>query len=178
MASEVYINIKDLPELTEVNNGDYIIVETSTGTHIINFENFLIPTNNTVISTTVTQNSSSFSSSISQLSSAINSLNSSFVKVGKGTVTIPPNNTRGTATVNIPNKTYTKDNVIIVPANKYAAKNNAYVVSVDNSSLITIEGSFYSTTATLNTVTSAITLTDSYTPASESAIYKVYVLVN
>jgi hypothetical protein len=56
MATEVFINIKDLPELTEVKNGDYIIVETSTGTSIINFENFIIPTSNSIITTTVNQN--------------------------------------------------------------------------------------------------------------------------
>lgn len=74
MATDVYINIKDLPELTEINNGDYIIVETSTGTHIINFENFLLPTANTVISTTVNQNASSFTTSTSNLSTNINDL--------------------------------------------------------------------------------------------------------
>jgi len=68
MASEVYINIKDLPELTEINNGEYIIVETSTGTHIINFENFLLPINNTVITTTVNQNASAFNTSVTDLS--------------------------------------------------------------------------------------------------------------
>jgi hypothetical protein len=53
MANEVFINIKDLPELTEINNGDYIIVETSTGTRILNFENLIIPPENNVLTTTV-----------------------------------------------------------------------------------------------------------------------------
>ena len=56
MANEVFINIKDLPQLTEINNGDYIVVETSTGTHIIDFLNFLIPPANNVLTTTVSDN--------------------------------------------------------------------------------------------------------------------------
>jgi hypothetical protein len=56
MATEVYINIKDLPELSEINNGDYILVETAEGTHTINFENFILPTENTLLTTTVEQN--------------------------------------------------------------------------------------------------------------------------
>jgi hypothetical protein len=53
MANEVFINIKDLPELTEINNGDYIVVETSTGTRILDFENLIIPPENNVLTTTV-----------------------------------------------------------------------------------------------------------------------------
>ena len=56
MANEIFINIKDLPELTEPANGEYLLLETSTGTHIIDFANFIIPTANTVITTTVEQN--------------------------------------------------------------------------------------------------------------------------
>ena len=56
MANEVFINIKDLPQLTEINNGDYIVVETSAGTHIIDFLNFLIPPANNVLTNTVSDN--------------------------------------------------------------------------------------------------------------------------
>jgi hypothetical protein len=53
MATEVFINIKDLPELTQINIGDYIVVETSTGTHILNFENLILPVTNTAITNSV-----------------------------------------------------------------------------------------------------------------------------
>lgn len=53
MATEVFVNIKDLPEITEMNNGEYILVETPTGTHIIDFKNFVLPIDNTIITTTV-----------------------------------------------------------------------------------------------------------------------------
>jgi hypothetical protein len=74
MATEVYINIKDLPELPQINNGDYILVETSTGTHTLNFQNLLLPTQNTVITETVNQNASAFTSYAADLSSNINVL--------------------------------------------------------------------------------------------------------
>jgi hypothetical protein len=56
MANEVFINIKDLPELTEINNGDYIVVETSTGTHILDFINLIIPPANSVLTNIVSDN--------------------------------------------------------------------------------------------------------------------------
>ena len=74
MASEIYINIKDLPELSQINNGDYILVETSTGTHTLNFQNLLLPTENTIITTTVSQNASAFASYVVNLSSDIDLL--------------------------------------------------------------------------------------------------------
>ena len=74
MATDVYINIKDLPELSQINNGDYILVETSTGTHTLNFQNLLLPTENTVITTTVNQNASAFASYVVNLSSDIDLL--------------------------------------------------------------------------------------------------------
>jgi hypothetical protein len=68
MATEVYINIKDLPELSEINNGDYILVETAEGTHTINFENFILPTENTLLTTTVEQNAITLKESVSAIS--------------------------------------------------------------------------------------------------------------
>lgn len=77
MATEVYINIKDLPELSEINNGDYILVETAEGTHTINFENFILPTENTLLTTTVEQNAITLreaTSAISILSTKVDGL--------------------------------------------------------------------------------------------------------
>lgn len=56
MATDVFVNIKDLPEITEISNGEYVIVETPTGTHIIDFKNFVLPPDNTVITTAVSAN--------------------------------------------------------------------------------------------------------------------------
>ncbi len=41
------VNIKDLPVVTDINNGDFLIVETSLGTSIMDFRNFLITPENT-----------------------------------------------------------------------------------------------------------------------------------
>jgi hypothetical protein len=169
MASEVYINIKDLPELSQINNGDYIIVETSTGTHILNFENFLVPTTNTVITTTVNQNASAFVTSSTNLSTAINSISSfstdistnlnvlstsfttyqtsltgvSNLKIGKNQIIIRTGDYSASKNINLAGTTYSTDNILITPANKYAALYPAYVDSFDfNTGLITIKGTF------------------------------------
>jgi hypothetical protein len=58
-------NIKDLPQLEEVVNGDFLIVENEIGTHIVNFENFILGPENV-----------SFYSQIANLSSNLISLSS------------------------------------------------------------------------------------------------------
>lgn len=67
MATEIYVNIKDLPVLSEISNGDYILVETSTGTHTIDFQDFLIPTENTVLTTIVEQNATALATTTTNL---------------------------------------------------------------------------------------------------------------
>ena len=218
MASEVYINIKDLPELTQINNGDYIIVETSTGTHILNFENLLIPTTNTVITTTVTQNASAFTTSSTNLSTTINSLSvtssnisdnlntlsSSFatyqtsltgisnLNIGKNQIIIKSGDYTASKIIKLSNTTYSTDNILITPANKYAALYPAYVDSFDfNTGLITIRGTFnnktisYTNTNTstlsvnntdLNNVLNTLTLSTVFNAAQEDAVYNVYVI--
>ena len=36
------VNIKDLPVVTDINNGDFFIVETPQGTNVLDFKNFII----------------------------------------------------------------------------------------------------------------------------------------
>lgn len=77
MATEVFLNIKDLPESTQPNNGDYFLIETATGTQLLNFQNLTIPSANTVITTTVEQNSTAIytnTTTIGILSTAISDL--------------------------------------------------------------------------------------------------------
>jgi hypothetical protein len=192
MASEVYINIKDLPELSQINNGDYIIVETSTGTHILNFENLLLPTANTVITTTVNQNASAFTTSSVNLSTAINlissfstdtatnlnTLSSSFttyqtslsgisnLNIGKNQILIKSGDYTASKIISLVGTTYSTDNILITPANKYAALYPAYVDAFDfNTGLITIRGTFNNKTIVYNSgnigITSSATSTDS-----------------
>lgn len=46
IGNNIYVNIKELPSVEEVQPGDYLIVETDTGTHICDFANFILPPEN------------------------------------------------------------------------------------------------------------------------------------
>lgn len=65
-----YLNIKELPEINDVISGDFMIIETSTGTSIIDYQNFLITLDNTTFGDQVVQNSTD----ILTLSSSFNTL--------------------------------------------------------------------------------------------------------
>lgn len=43
----IYVNIKELPQLDQVQPGDLLIVETDTGTSVIDVNNFILPPENT-----------------------------------------------------------------------------------------------------------------------------------
>jgi hypothetical protein len=136
MAKEVFVNIKDLPEITDLAAGQYIILETPTGTQIIDFENFILPPANTTITTSVSQqadsiallntkydilsstvdtNTSSLSDSITTnyntLSTQINTLSGKIdllnpLYIGKCTITIPATNSSGSNRI-VPDPTST-----------------------------------------------------------------------
>lgn len=205
MASEVYINIKDLPELTEINNGEYILVETSTGTHIINFENFLLPTNNTVITTTVNQNASSFatyvtdlsanisstSSTIDNLSTNLNVLSTSYstfkdtlssasnLHIAKAQIIIRGGANQGSGVLPIKiGETYSLTDILISPANFYATKYNAYPSSFNTGNgMITLQGARTTPLLTIDFALSSATVTTTdVTVAEEDAVYNVFVI--
>lgn len=208
MATEVYINIKDLPELSQINNGDYILVETSTGTHTLNFENLLLPIENTVITTTVNQNASAFNSYFSNLSSNLESLftgndtissnleilstkqettyqnisnmvsSVSGIKIKNDTATIKQGDYSTSIVINI-GVAFDSENILITPQNKYAALYPAYIDSVDPATnLISIKGTFNTQIASFNTALSTVSLNTSYIAAEEDAIYNVFVIKN
>jgi hypothetical protein len=200
MANEIFINIKDLPEITEPSNGEYLLIETSTGTHIIDFANFIIPTANTVITTTVEQNttailnlSSAYTSGDDSLSASIDSTNTKLetlsastlelsstvgtfqnVYIGKTQITIPFG---GSQSSNILSPLSTSVNLlasdlIITPANQYATKQSAYVTTIDNG-VVTIKGGFYKQYATISALSSKTLITSEEGLAEEAAIYNV-----
>ena len=188
MATEVFINIKDLPEVTEISNGDYILLETSTGTHIIDFQNFIIPQSNTVLTTTVTENSNAvivLSSSVNTNINTINTLSGNLellninvdsisgAYVGKVKITIPAGGTYETGLL-IPSNTDVKEeDVIITPANAYAARFPAYVMGVSNGAVkISAPFSKY----TFVPETSSIIMTP--INAEEEAIYNVVAIIS
>jgi hypothetical protein len=76
-----YLNIKELPEINDVINGDFMIIETPSGTSIIDYQNFLVTLDNTTFGDLITQNttdiatlSTSFSTLSSELTADIASL--------------------------------------------------------------------------------------------------------
>ena len=204
MATDVYINIKDLPELSEINNGDYFIIETSTGTHILNFENLIIPTQNSIITNTVNQNTSAFSSSFTDLSSNIdllytnnNTISSNLevlsasyeadkttlssitgINIKSAQITIKLGNYTA-STVLDTGSVLNTTNILITPVNRYAALYPAYIDSIDSATnLITIKGTFNTQTATFVPATSTVTLTTASVAAEEDATYNVFAIKN
>ena len=138
MASEVFINIKNLPETDQINNGDYLIVETPAGTNILNFENFIITTANTtfsnLLSTNNVDNAANITTSINALSATISQ---TYPKVYYGVATIDLK-TNKSATVNLTPapptsdvvKLITLNDVIITPANSNSLSNPVYVLEL------------------------------------------------
>lgn len=187
MATDVFINIKDLPELTEVRNGDYIIVESTTGTHLIDFKNLIMPTANTIITNTVTQNtnailslsssnsSSTLSSQIESNKTDISSLSTNIsnivankilnLNVAKTQVTISPGNIMGTDTLSQTGNWEISD-IIITPANDYAAKYTAYPISIDTSGRVSIQANFTRTVLALTNTSPSIAVESSLRPST------------
>ena len=74
MADTSKVNIKNLPIVTEVKIGDYMIIETGEGTRLIDFEDFAITEYNTTFHPEISSNSASIvthESNIAALSSAL-----------------------------------------------------------------------------------------------------------
>ncbi|NBP04215.1 MAG: hypothetical protein EBU90_29825 [Proteobacteria bacterium] len=57
----IYVNIKELPVLEQVVPGNLLIIETDTGTNILDFENFIITPSNTTFYGEVLTNSTNIS---------------------------------------------------------------------------------------------------------------------
>ena len=47
------VSIKQLPQVTEINTGDLILVQTPNATNTLLFENFIIGLDNTTFSSTI-----------------------------------------------------------------------------------------------------------------------------
>ena len=145
MASEVFINIKNLPETEQINNGDYLIVETPAGTNILNFENFIITAANTtfsnLLSTNNVDNAANITTSINALSTTIST---TYPKMYYGTARLQidvPNKTGSVNITNINPSTSTSNiaklveisDIYITPANANALVNPVYVTGLTRS---------------------------------------------
>jgi len=68
------VNIKNLSEAEIIKSGDYIVIETSSGTQILDFKNFTIDTGNTSFASTLSTHTTDLSSNyslIQQLSGTV-----------------------------------------------------------------------------------------------------------
>ena len=68
------ISIKQLPQVTEINNDDLILVQTPNATNTLLFSNFVIGLDNTTFGSTITQNSTDIETLSSTLTTDINTL--------------------------------------------------------------------------------------------------------
>jgi hypothetical protein len=75
--TSTYLNIKDLPELTNVITGDFLIVETPAATSILDFKNFIITLDNTTFGSVISGQSSDIQTLSSTVSTNYNTLSSS-----------------------------------------------------------------------------------------------------
>lgn len=65
---DIYVNIKELPLINQVQAGDFFIVETTAGTNIVDFSNIIIPPENTT-----------FYGEIEQLQSDVSALSTLYI---------------------------------------------------------------------------------------------------
>lgn len=148
MATDVYINALDLDKASEIKNGDYIYIETPNGTELIDFENFILPKDNTLISETVSQNTDAIVSLSSEMVSNFDILSTAIEEstqpyIGLAQITIPVGSNQNSGVLSpTPTKTLNLKDVIITPANAYASKFNAYATDINSNGLISIKGSF------------------------------------
>lgn len=135
------INIKDLPQIQQINNGDYLIVESNDGTYILDYENMILGVENTAITSAVQQNSTdiaTISGAVdTQLAALSASMYSTFqrVYVGKATVVIDTGISK-TALLS-PRPPTDLGNIlptemIITPANAAACLYPGYIAAIDN----------------------------------------------
>ena len=67
---EFYINIRSLPQVYDINSGDFLMVETATGTNIIDFADVVFTLDNTNFKSLI----ESHTTAITDLSSAVTQL--------------------------------------------------------------------------------------------------------
>ncbi len=140
MANYNTTNIKDLPQLEEVIDGNYLIVENEIGTNIIDFADFVVGPNNVsfynVVQTLSTRSismSATVDSKVNSLSSGLidrfdtkfNSVTANyprFFAVYPNTLTVPSGLNRGQINFNSPIDTFAQSDINVVPTNDAASK--------------------------------------------------------
>ena len=60
--SSTEISIKQLPQVTEINNNDLLLVQTTNATNTLKFENFVVGLENTTFAPTISANATNIDS--------------------------------------------------------------------------------------------------------------------
>lgn len=139
MANYNTTNIKDLPQLEEVVEGNYLIIEDNVGTNIIDFADFVVGPNNVsfynvveALSTRSISMSSTVDSKFNTLSSdIISSVNTTignltanyprFFVVYPNTLTVANGSRSGQTTFNSSINTFNAGDINVIPTNNSAA---------------------------------------------------------
>lgn len=139
--SNVKINIRDLPEIQEMTNGDYLIVETPDGTCILDYENLVLDETNTAISYVVRQTEAAVlalsADTQLKLEQQYFDLSTQITNTYIGTAKIViEQGDKATATLSPRPPDLVGDismsEITITPANEAACKYPAYVYFIDN----------------------------------------------
>jgi hypothetical protein len=201
MAKDIFINITDLQSVTEVADGDYIIVETPAGTRIIDFKDFIVPNKNILLSSTVSDNTTAIISNKSELDASIAIINTTLDQISGNSFSQTRSTLLFTETVSstldtkintLSSKIYVSKNQVTIPTNNsskdftiiptYNLELKSQDLSITPANQYAALNSAYvsniSYNSTNNTNTITITAPFSGTPATakENAIYNVMIV--
>jgi hypothetical protein len=201
MAKDIFINITDLQSVTEVADGDYIIVETPAGTRLIDFKDFIVPNKNILLSSTVSDNTTAIISNKSELDASIAIINTTLDQISGNSFSQTRSTLLFTETVSstldtkintLSSKIYVSKNQVTIPTNNsskdftiiptYTLELKSQDLSITPANQYAALNSAYvsniSYNSTNNTNTITITAPFSGTPATakENAIYNVMIV--
>lgn len=188
MSTSAKINIKDLPQALQIEDGDLLIVEKNDGTYTLDYADLILETNKTAITTQVDSNTTAIADLSTSTDTKISDLSAQVyadikkVYIGRVTVSIDSGAQNSTflsprPTTEVP--ALTIEDFIITPANAAACKYPGYVTYVENQedglgyftvtsnltrSMYTVtvssDAPSYVTSTLTSTVTSSTTLTN------------------
>jgi hypothetical protein len=183
IGDNIYVNIKELPSIEEVQPGDYLIIETDTGTHICDFVNFILPPDNVtfyseienlqtdvlILSSAIQATNTTVSSLSSQLNTTVNSTVTSVnTQIANLSNTYTDWFTKGSITFNGTVSGVTQGNRCT--ANRISA--GVYQITFPNTNITAVNVSSNADKAIVTTVTNSgaggITIINTYTIASTS----------
>ena len=199
MATDTFINITDLQSITEIADGDYLIVETPAGTRIIDFKDFIIPNTNILLSSTVSDNTTAIIANKSTFDTTVEGLNTSLNDISANTFSQVRSNLLLVESVSSSLNTKI-NNIFISKSQVTIGTNNAtkdFAVTPNRTLELTnqdisitpanayaalnnayISNISYNATTNINTITITSPFSGSPAVAKQDAIYNVMIVCN